>query len=323
MKEGHRMSLRHVMEVYDIMDDIHVDGTRIKSYLNDIHSNIEVMVETVNGEQGSTDFVQIKIPGLEGRTKGGDAPTLGIVGRLGGIGARPEVKGFVSDGEGALAAIAVAAKLFDMQLKGDTLAGDVIISTHICPTAPTQPHDPVPFMGSPVSIADMNRYEVTDEMDAVLSIDTTKGNIITNHRGFAITPTVKEGYILRISNDLLEIYQQVSGTLPVTLPITFQDITPYGNGLFHVNSILQPAVATNAPVVGVAITTEVAVAGSASGASRLTDIEEVVRYNIEVAKRFGEKTCAFFDEKEFQLIQDLYGSAKHAQTFGKSKEGDE
>lgn len=314
------MSLRHVMEVYDIMDDIQVDGNAIKEYLENIHSEVEVVVETVKGEQGSTDFVQIIVPGSNGKRQGGNAPTLGIVGRLGGIGARPKVKGFVSDGDGALSAIAIAGKLLDMQLKGDTLEGDVIVSTHICPTAPTQPHDPVPFMGSPVSIADMNEYEVTDDMDAVLSIDTTKGNIVTNHKGFAITPTVKEGYILRISDDLLDIYQQVTGILPVTLPLTFQDITPYGNGLFHINSIVQPAVATDAPVVGVAITTEVAVAGSASGASHLVEIEQVVRYGIEVAKRFGAETCAFHDEEEFQLIQELYGSAKHAQTLGKNQE---
>lgn len=319
MKEGHKMSLRHVMEIYDLMDDINVDGEAIKTYLQAIQPDVEVVVETVTGEQGSTDFVQVKIPGSNGKIQGGHAPTLGVVGRLGGIGARPEVKGFVSDGDGALSAVAIAGKLLDMQLKGDTLEGDVIVSTHICPTAPTQPHEPVPFMGSPVSIADMNQYEVTTDMDAVLSIDTTKGNIVTNHKGFAITPTVKEGYILRISNDLLDIYQQVAGILPVTLPITFQDITPYGNGLFHINSIMQPAIATDAPVVGVALTTEVAVAGSASGASHLIKIEEVVRYGIEVAKRFGDKTCTFYDEKEFELIQELYGSAKHVQTLGKSE----
>ena len=316
------MSLRHVMEVYDIMDDINVDGEAIKNYLQAINEGAEVTVETVQGDAGSTDFVQIKVPGANGKTNGGKAPTLGVVGRLGGIGARPEVQGFVSDGDGALSAVAIAGKLLDMQLKGDTLAGDVIISTHICPTAPTQPHDPVQFIGSPVSIGEMNRYEVNDEMDAILSIDTTKGNIIPNHRGFAITPTVKEGYILRISNDLLEIYQQVTGIMPVTLPITFQDITPYGNGLYHVNSILQPAVATDKPVVGVAITTEVPVAGSASGASHITDIEQVVRYGIEVAKRFGHDACAFYDAEEFALIEKLYFSAKHAQTFGNA-EGEE
>ncbi|WP_418608261.1 DUF1177 family protein [Georgenia sp. SUBG003] len=37
-----------------------------------------------------------------------------------------------------------------------------------------------------------------------------------------------------------------------------QDITPYANGLYHINSILQPAVARRSPVVGVALTTETA-----------------------------------------------------------------
>ena len=68
-----------------------------------------------------------------------DAPTIGLLGRLGGLGARPEVTGFVSDGDGALAALSAAAKLLDMQKNGDYLEGDVIISTHICPDAPTRP----------------------------------------------------------------------------------------------------------------------------------------------------------------------------------------
>ena len=38
-------------------------------------------------------------------------------------------------------------------------------------------------------------------------------------------------------------------------PLTVQDITPYGNGLYHLNSILQPSTATNAPVVVGAIPT--------------------------------------------------------------------
>jgi len=66
-------------------------------------------------------------------------------------------------------------------------------------------HDPVPFMDSPVDIATMNKYEVDPAMDAVLSVDTTKGNRIINYRGFAISPTVKEGYILKVSEDLLDI----------------------------------------------------------------------------------------------------------------------
>lgn len=48
-------------------------------------------------------------------------------------------------------------------------------------------------------------------MDAVLSIDTTKDNRILNHKDFTISPTVKEGYILRISDDLLCIIEMTTG----------------------------------------------------------------------------------------------------------------
>ena len=52
----------------------------------------------------------------------------------------------------------------------------------------------------------------------------------------------------------------------------------------HINSILQPATATDAPVVGVAITTETMVAGCATGATHPTDLEETARFVIEAAK---------------------------------------
>ncbi|MCM3763799.1 DUF1177 domain-containing protein [Neobacillus niacini] len=310
------MSLKHVMELLEVLDSVHVTGEDVKKHLEAISTYGEITVETVEGKKGSTDFIKIVVPGEDGKSTGGDAPTLGIIGRLGGIGARPEVKGFVSDGDGALSCVAAAAKLLDMAGKGDRLKGDVILTTHICPTAPTLPHDPVPFMDSPVDILAMNQHEVTEEMDAILSIDTTKGNMITNHKGFAITPTVKEGYILKISTDLLHVYTQSAGILPVTLPITTQDITPYGNGVYHVNSILQPAVATKSPVVGVAITTETAVAGCGTGATHPTDVEQVVRFVIEVAKLYGENKCAFYDAEEFSRLEQLYGKMTHLQTKG-------
>ncbi|MBM4761261.1 DUF1177 domain-containing protein [Bacillus sp. B15-48] len=310
------MSLKYVMEVLELMDQLQVTGEDVKTYLEQVSTAGKITVQTVEGKAGSTDFIKVVIPGENGKSNGGDAPTLGIIGRLGGIGARPEVKGFVSDGDGALACMSAAAKLLDMFGKGDRLNGDVILTTHICPTAPTLPHDPVPFMDSPVDILTMNQHEVTEEMDAILSIDTTKGNMITNHKGFAITPTVKEGYILKVSSDLLHVYTQSAGRLPVTLPITTQDITPYGNGVYHVNSILQPAVATKAPVVGVAITAETAVAGCGTGATHPTDVEQVVRYAIEVAKLFGEKKCSFYDDEEFARLETLYGKMTHLQTMG-------
>lgn len=309
------MTLKQTMISLDAMDDGYVTGEKVKALFAD-YAEISVHVQKVTGEKGSTDFIKIVIPGTEGKSKGGSVPTLGIVGRLGGIGARPSRIGLVSDADGAVAAVASALKLADMQVKGDRLKGDVIVTTHICPDAPTRPHEPVDFMDSPVDIGAMNAHEVLPEMDAVLSIDTTKGNRVINHKGFAISPTVKEGYILRVSEDLLRIMEMTTGLLPVTFPITMQDITPYGNDLYHINSILQPAVATSAPVVGVAVTAQSVVPGCGTGASHEIDIAVAVRFAVEVAKEVTNGTCAFYNPDEYDRIVKLYGSMKVLQTAG-------
>lgn len=310
------MLIKEVIEIYDLLDRADASGFLVKEYMEKLGAK-DVKVNTIKGDRGKTDFIKITIYGKNGKHNKGNAPTLGILGRLGGLGARPEMIGFVSDGDGAVSALAVASKLLDMQLKGDFLEGDVVVATHICPDAPTQPHEPVPFMGSPVNMKQVNEAEVDGELDAILSCDTTKGNKIINTRGFAISPTVKEGYILKVSSDLLDIMQTTTGKLPNVFAITTQDITPYGNDLYHLNSILQPSTATNAPVVGVAITTEMPVAGCATGASHYDDIESSARFMLEVAKYFGRGKCAFYDKEEFDKIVSKYGSMNHIQTLGK------
>ncbi len=314
--------LKYVLDVVDLLDDPSASGKNVVDYLDAVAGpeGSGAQVTTVRGERGSTDFVLVRIPGTAGRTAGGSARTLGVVGRLGGVGARPEITGMVSDADGAASAIAAAAKLLDMRRRGDTLPGDVIVATHVCPAAPTEPHDPVPFMGSPVDIATMNRHEVTDEMEAVLSIDTTKGNRIINHRGLALSPTVKEGWVLRVADQLGELLAVVSGEPLVTYPVTTQDITPYGNGVHHINSILQPATATAAPVVGLAITSAAAVPGCATGASHESDIATAARYAIEVAKAYGDGRLDFHDEVEFDNLVGRYGSLAHLQTLGRAQE---
>lgn len=310
------MVFKQMIEVYDILDDIHANGSKVADYLKAIKADADIQVKTIHGDKGKTDLVKITIPGTCGRIKGGDSPTLGVIGRLGGLGARPERIGFVSDGDGALTVLTAAAKLLDMQNKGDALEGDVILVTHICSDAPTEPHQPVDFMDSPISMKQCNDEEVCAEMEAILTIDTTKGNRVINTMGFAISPTVKEGYILRTSEDLLDLMQMTTGRLPKVFPITTQDITPYGNDLYHLNSVLQPAVATNAPVVGVAITTEVPVPGCGTGATHGADVDMTVRFVLETAKAYGRKQCSFYDEKEFRHIVKLYGPMNHLQTMG-------
>lgn len=309
------MALKQVLDVYEILDDIHVNGEVVTEYAKS-KGILDATYTRVDEGKGPTDFIRLVIPGRNGKLNGGKAPTLGIIGQLGGIGARPERIGFVSDGDGALSAVATAIKLIDMVGKGDQIDGDVIVSTHICPTAPTMPHDPVPFMGSPVDMATNVKLTVDPDMDAILSVDTTKGNRILNKRGFALTPTVKAGYILHISEDLLQIQQTSTGELPCVLALTMQDITPYGNGLYHMNSILQPCCGTDAPVVGVAITTESSVPGCATGATHEVDVAEVVQFCVEAAKEFTAGKCSFYDKDEFEMIQKLYGSMKVLQTRG-------
>ena len=314
------MALMQVIQIAELLDSAYVTGEAVATFLK--RRGLEdVRVTQVKGAKGSTDFVRALIPGRRGKSAGGSARTLGVIGRLGGIGARPAVIGLVSDADGAVAALATASKLADMQRAGDFLPGDVIVATHVCPRAPIKPHRPVPFMGSPVEISVMNRLEVDRAMEAILSLDTTKGNKVINVRGIAISATVKAGWILRVSSDLLDIMQIVTGRVPAVLPITMQDITPYGNGLYHLNSILQPSVATEAPVVGVAITTDVPVPGCATGASHEVDIELAVRFCIEVAKAFGQGKCAFHDETEYARLLKLYGPMTRLQTLGKGARG--
>ena len=309
------MALKQVLDVYEILDDIHVNGEVVTEYAKS-KGILDATYTRVDEGKGPTDFIRLVIPGRNRKLNGGKAPTLGIIGQLGGIGARPERIGFVSDGDGALSAVATAIKLIDMVGKGDQIDGDVIVSTHICPTAPTMPHDPVPFMGSPVDMATNVKLTVDPDMDAILSVDTTKGNRILNKRGFALTPTVKAGYIMHISEDLLQIQQTSTGELPCVLALTTQDITPYGKGLYHMNSILQPCCGTDAPVVGVAITTESSVPGCATGATHEVDVAEVVQFCVEAAKEFTAGKCSFYDKDEFEMIQKLYGSMKVLQTRG-------
>ncbi|MEM0134378.1 MAG: DUF1177 domain-containing protein [Thermoplasmatales archaeon] len=304
--------LSQVVEIYDLLDDGGVNGKKVKEFFQK-RGHKEVEVKKVKGDNGYTEFVKIVIEGKNGKLSHGNSPTLGIIGRLGGIGGRPLRIGLVSDGDGAIAALSVALKLIDMQSKSDFLDGDVIVTTHICPNAPIVPHKPVPFMGSPVDMDEMNKNEVDENCDAIISIDTTKGNNVINFRGFAISPTIKEGWILPPSEDLLRIMEITTGKPPRVMPVATQDITPYKNGFRHINSIFQPATATDVPVVGVAITTESLVPGSATGASHEIDIEEAARFCIEVAKEYGRGSLKFYDEAEFKSLKAKYGEMNHLQ----------
>lgn len=300
-----------IQKAYDVLDHPKADGQAVRDTLDG--TGVDVDVTTITSEEGSTDFVKVVVPGGDP-----DAPTLGIIGRLGGAGARPAEIGMVSDADGAIVALATALQLAEMHDRGDVLPGEVRIATHVCPDAPTQPHDPVPFMGSPVDMETMNKHEVDEEMDAVLSVDATKGNRVHCERGFAVSPTVKEGWILKPSESLLDAQERVTGEPPSTLTISTQDITPYGNDVHHINSILQPATATDAPVVGVATTSVNPVPGCGTGANYMPEIAEAAGFVLETAKDFTRGRASFYDEEEYERLRSLYGSMDRLQTPGEN-----
>jgi len=304
-------TLKHVLEIIDLLDDARVNGYMVKDWFisKGLDSKL-INVKRIKDSKGQTDFIKIVVPGLRGRYMGHAnlAPTLGVVGRLGGIGARPTIIGMVSDADGAIVALASAYKLLEMSIKGDRILGDVVITTHICPNAPSKPYKPVPMMDTPVDIFKLLKLEVDSRVDAILSIDATKANWVIKHTGFAITPTVKEGWILKVSPDLINIYIRVTGEPPVIVPITMQDILPYTTPVYHINSMMQPWIYTKAPVVGVAITAKMAIPGSASGATNAWALEQATRFVVEVAKDFTAGRAKFYNEDEWRKINDIHGN---------------
>ena len=298
--------MKQVIEIMDLLDDPKIDGYTIKKLFMK-HNVDKIEVTPLEGDKGKTDFIKILIQGRDGKSIGGKSPTLGIIGRLGGIGVRPNYIGIVSDADGAIVSLSAALKIAIMKERGDVLDGDVIITTHISPYSPVIPHKPVPFVTSPVDMMNILRYEVTREMDAILSIDATKGNRIIKVHGFAITPTVKNGWILKISDDLIDIYERVVGDIVSVVPITMQDITPHIDKIYHINSIMFPWLMTDAPVVGVATTAKIPIAGCSTGSNYIYGLEQATRFCVEVAKEFTSGRCKFYDEDEYLELTKLYG----------------
>ena len=305
--------IREVQEIYERLDRPGKVGRKIADLFP--IERVDLRVEDVADRKGETEFVQILIPGRQGKSAAGHAKTLGVVGRLGAVGARPLIKGLVSDGDGALVALSVGLKLARMNALGDVLEGDVIVATHVRTDGQVLPMRPVDFMDTPVELDTILNLEVASDMDAILSIDTSRGNRLLNTSGFAITPTVKEGWILKVSDDLLRVMEHTTGSLPAAFPITMQDIVPYVGNVFHINSLMQPAVVTQAPVVGIALTAAGFVPGCASGVSSAFRVEEVGRYVVECAQQFGRGEIAFYDREEFSRLRAMYGDMRHLQAI--------
>ena len=80
------MLIKQVMEIFDLLDSPSASGEEVAREL-ERRGPAEITVRTIRDGKNSTDFIRIAVAGRAGKTAGGAAPTLGIVGRLGGIAA--------------------------------------------------------------------------------------------------------------------------------------------------------------------------------------------------------------------------------------------
>ncbi|MGT2427679.1 DUF1177 family protein [Cupriavidus basilensis] len=304
--------MKQVIESIELLSAATVDGETVATLLR-ARGVADVTVTRVEEGGLYTDFLACTLPGLDP-----GLPALGLVGRLGGVGARPAVTGLVSDADGAIVAIATALKLADMAATGDVLAGPVRIHTHICPhagyaAASSGADDEIAFRDAQddVGMKCMPGWPPSCRW-------TPRGATASSTAAaWRLTPVAKEGWLLRLPERMLDVMGWVSGELPAVLPLTTQDVTPYENGLWHVNSIMQPGIVTTAPVIGVALTAQTTVPGCATGVTNAFDLDVATRFCIEVAKLFGPGNCAFYDEAEWAELLRRYGSLAHLQTVGR------
>ncbi|MCG9951627.1 DUF1177 domain-containing protein [Providencia rettgeri] len=76
---------------------------------------------------------------------------------------------------------------------------------------------------------------------------------------------------------------------------------------------MQPHVATHAPVVGLAITAKALVPGSETGASYESELVDATRFTVEVAKQFCWNKIRFYQQDEYDVLYNLYGSLAQIQ----------
>ena len=310
------MSFKSAMQAYDLLDSAYTTGAEVVKMFQEAGAD-EASYERLTG-RGFTDVVHIFLNGKSGKSSGSPAPTLNLSASLVAIGARPGSIGLVGDGDGALIVIAAGLKMLDMKKKGDQQDGDVIISFNVTGAAPHEPpvcHQP-PEFNCPVNFWKMKSKCVDGTADAILNVNVTRSDRYCKRRGFAITPTVLQGWLLKISEDALNVMERVTGETAV-MPLTMQELMPTRNGISFLNDIGALPYEIDIPCIGVAMCSPIPQEPICSGMTDLAEIEPAVRYCVEVAKDFGMGRFDFYDKAEFEKIIKLYGSMKHLQTFGK------
>lgn len=71
------MALKQVLDVYEILDDIHVNGEVVTEYAKS-KGILDATYTRVDEGKGPTDFIRLVIPGRNGKLNGGKARHLAL-----------------------------------------------------------------------------------------------------------------------------------------------------------------------------------------------------------------------------------------------------
>ncbi len=77
------MLMKQIIDAYEVLDSAYVTGKKVEGILRTIQPDADITVYELKGPKGTTDMLKVRIPGTNGKTKGGSAPTIGLFGRFG------------------------------------------------------------------------------------------------------------------------------------------------------------------------------------------------------------------------------------------------
>ncbi|AWR96854.1 DUF1177 family protein [Acidianus sulfidivorans JP7] len=205
-----------------------------------------------------------------------------VLGRLGAI-KISDRKGIVSDADGAIISI---TSMIEWAKNYSEIEGEAIFSTNVSLDASLIPHKPFNFMVPLVGLDEALKLEVDNDAQFIISIDSTKGNRIAKYNDFAITHIVKDGYILKVPDEIIDIYEKVTEHEPYFVALTSGDLTPMEIKAYHISTLISPWLYTEAPVLGVATVSKYPIPGYETGVQNITMLERAARFSIEVLKYY-------------------------------------
>ncbi|ARM76926.1 DUF1177 family protein [Acidianus manzaensis] len=230
-----------------------------------------------------------------------------ILGRLGAIQMK-DSKGLVSDADGAIVSLALILELINLKDKGITFDVDVSVVTNISLNAKLIPHKPFNFMIPLIDFNDALKEEVDPNADLILSIDSTKGNRLAKYDDFAITHVIKDGYILKLEDEVIDIYNRVTGHEVYMVPLTTGDLLPLDFNVYHISTLISPWLYTDSPVIGLATVSKQVVPGYVTGVLNMEMLEHTSRFCLEILK-YVEKEGKIYNEEELKEIEEKLGKS--------------